>query len=504
MLSRLIPAGIISALAVIAGAGSFFSWHWLPWNSPSWAFSNSQTVRVATIPVNDVGRKFFSALKREIASERARVQLSLIETTSVWASAQALKEQKVDAAVVRSDDPAAADGRAIFILRTVYAALLVPAWSPIDGISKLTGKKIGVLGEETGIDPMAKVVLDFYGFDEKQIVHLPARDLAAALQRRQVSALLAVGPTGSGAIADAIEAFRKVTKKPPKFLDLPEAKAIDERYAAYDEAEISAGAFNGSPAVPSEKVTTISANMLLVAQPSLSNSAAGEMTRLLLATKTRVAATLPEAGQLAAPSTDKDELLPAHPGTVAFLNGEQSNVLDESMNWILLASMLTGFVGSLAAWLNRIRNKRKADEVKRRLRRLRVLQVQATTIASDRIDATEKELTALAQWLRQKFAANEVSLEDFQDAEARAADISALIEERRAALALDCSLLGARHALAPSGDTAATDKEHETSECSPVQLLEVDEKSDVRRLPNRQPGRLVALKSVTRPPADVA
>jgi hypothetical protein len=119
-----------------------------------------------------------------------------------------------------------------------------------------------------------------------------------------MAALLAVGPTGTGAIADAIEAFRKSTKKPPKFLDLVEATSIADRFAVYDEAEISVGAFSGSPAVPSDKVTTISANVLLVAKASLSNYAAGEVTRLLLATKTRVAATLPDAGQLAVPSTE--------------------------------------------------------------------------------------------------------------------------------------------------------------------------------------------------------
>ena len=487
MRSRLVPVGIISALAVVVGAGSFFAWNSFAWNSHPWAFSTTQTLRVATIPVNDVGRKFFSALKREVASERARVQLSLIETPSVWASAQALKEQKVDAAVVRSDDPSAADGRTIFVLRSVYAALLVPAQASIDSISKLKGKKIGVLTDDAGIDPMAKLVLDFYGFDEKQSVHLGLKDLSVSLQRRQVAALLVVGPTGAGPIADAIEVFRKSTKKPPKFLDLAEAKTIGDRYAAYDEAEISVGAFSGSPAVPSEKVTTISANVLLVAQASLSNYAAGEITRLLLATKTRVAATLPEAGQLAAPSTDKDELLPAHPGTVAFLNGEQTSVLDESMNWILLGSMLTGFLGSLAAWLNRVRNKKKADEVKGRLRRLRVLQVQVSAAGPDQIDATEKELDALSQWVRQKFSANELSLEDFQDAEARAADIAALIREKRASPSLD-----------PQGD------ERQPGEAKSVRLVDMDEKFDVHRLPSRQPGRLVAVESIDRSPADAA
>src|SRR6266852_6084618 len=179
MRSRLVPVGIISALAVV-GAGSFFAWNSFAWNSHPWAFSTTQTLRVATIPVNDVGRKLLSALKHEIASEHARVQLSLIETPSVWASAQALKEQKVDAAVVRSDDPAAADGRTLFVLRNIYVALLIPAQASIDSVSKLKGKKIGVLTDDVGIYPMAKMVLDFYGFDEKQIVRLGLKELAGS------------------------------------------------------------------------------------------------------------------------------------------------------------------------------------------------------------------------------------------------------------------------------------------------------------------------------------
>jgi hypothetical protein len=191
---------------------------------------------------------------------------------------------------------------------------------------------------------------------------------------------------------------------------------------------------------------------------------------------------LPEAGQLGVPSTDKDELLPAHPGTVAFLTGEQSNVLDESLNWLLLVSMLTGAVGSLAAWLNRIRNKRKGEEVKGRLRRLHVLQVQAGSIAWDKIPAAEKELAAISQWARQKFTANDLSLEDFQDAEARAGNIAALIEERRAALALEREVATVR--LSP-----------------PALALEEAGEPDVRRLPNRRSGRLVALSRITRSPA---
>ncbi len=428
MASKLVIAVTVFALCVFAGVGSYFVWKSYPWLFPA-----NQNLRVATTPITAEGEIFLAGLKKEINAEHVRVQLNLVEQPNVWASGKAFKDKQVDAAIVRSDDPNAAGGRALFILRTLYAAMLVPAQPSVGSISKFKGKKIGVLTDETGgIDPMAKVVIEFYGFDDKHIVRLTGKELPGSLQQRQVAALLVIGPTGAGPLAYAVDAFTKITKKPPKFLDLTEATAIAERFAVYDEAEISAGAFGGSPPVPSEKVTTISANVLLVGLPSLSNYAAGEITRLLLATKSRVAATLPEAGQLAVPSTDKDELFPAHPGTVAFLNGEQANLLDESVNWILLGSMLTGALGSLAAWLNRTREKKKEDEHQGRVRRLPFLLQQARALPADQLDATEKELDQVMQWVRQKFLANEISHEEFQEVEAKAVEVAGLIQSRRA------------------------------------------------------------------------
>ena len=170
MRSRFVPAvAMASALVAFAGVGSVLAWRTNGW---SWNLPTGQKLRVATAPLNDGGKKFFAALKEEMAAQRTAIQLSLVETADLGASAQALREQKVDAAVIRSDDPAAAEGRTLFVLRNLYVGLLVPATAPIDSVSKLKGKKIGVLVKETGVDPMAKVVLDYYGIEEKHVARL--------------------------------------------------------------------------------------------------------------------------------------------------------------------------------------------------------------------------------------------------------------------------------------------------------------------------------------------
>jgi TRAP-type uncharacterized transport system substrate-binding protein len=404
------------------------------WRTNGWSLATSQRLRVATPTLSDGSKKFFGALKEEIAAQHTPIQLSLVEIADEGAIAQALSEKKVDAAVIRSDDPAAAGGRTLFVLRNLYAALLVPASTAVNSVSKLTGRRMGVVVHGTGLDPMAKVVLDYYGIEEKHITRLGLHELPAALQRKQVSAVLVVGSTGAGPIVDAIDVFRRVTKRLPSFVDISEAKAMAKRFAVYNEAEISVGAFGGSPAVPANQVQTISANLLLVSQASLPNRVAGDLTQLLLATKAKVATTLPEAGQLSAPSADDDELLPVHPGTLAFLNGTQASMFDDPTDVILLISMLFGFLGSLAAGVRALRKRTKDQEIKRQMRRLPLVLAESKNADREQLNTLERELEELSEWLSEKFISDYVSLDDFRNAMARVAHLRAAIEERRASV----------------------------------------------------------------------
>ena len=92
MRSRFVSAvAMASALVALAGLGTAAAWRANGWNMPT-----SQKLRVATPPLSDGGKKFFNALKVEVAAQHAPIQLSLVEIADVGAIAQALKEQKVD------------------------------------------------------------------------------------------------------------------------------------------------------------------------------------------------------------------------------------------------------------------------------------------------------------------------------------------------------------------------------------------------------------------------
>jgi hypothetical protein len=161
------------------------------------------------------------------------------------------------------------------------------------------------------------------------------------------------------------------------------------------------------------------------------NYSAGELTRLLLATKTKIAASVPAAGQMAAPSTDRDAVLPAHPGTIAFLNGDAPSLLDEAMNYITIGTMLMGAFGALAAWVTSLRNRRQLRELKQSVQRLPALLDDIRQKPAAGLDSTQSELDRLSEWFVEKYVTDEISSDVFNSAVARVGHLRDLINKRR-------------------------------------------------------------------------
>jgi len=418
---------VVLGLIICCGALVFFSFREYPW-----VFSGRYTIRIATGPLGSDGAKFVAAIKREMATEHPRVQLMLTETPSLKASAEALQGQQVDAAVVRSDDPAAAEGRTIVILRKIFVTLMVPASSSIDSVAGLTGKKIGVNVAGNEIDPLAKTVIEFLGIDQSRVVLLSQNDIGPALQHKHVAALMVVGSVGPGNIADAVRIIRTVTKKPPTFLDLEEADVISKRYPVYDSDEIPAAAFVGLPMIPSDGVTTIAATVRLVATPSMLNFTAGELTRIVLATKAKLASSIPGGGQITVPDSDVSTMvLPVHPGTLALMNGTQPDILDEAQNIIFVGYVVLVLLGSVGAWVVSMWNKGKRNELHAKLSRLSPLLNDVKSASADQLNQIEKELEQTLEWMTEKYVGDEIQSDDFRKMTDKVSRIQAAIGKRR-------------------------------------------------------------------------
>jgi TRAP-type uncharacterized transport system substrate-binding protein len=420
---------LVLLVTVGLGALTFFVYRSYPW-----LFSAKYTIRIAVGPLTASGDKFVAALMREGEREYPRVQMTFVQTPDLDASAEALKNGRVEAALVRSDNPMAAEGRTIVVVRKIAAITILGPHSDAEDWSDLKGKKIGVLTASGEIDPLQKILLDFYGVTQQQIRLLAPREVGAEVAGKHVAAVLAIGAAGPGAIADAGRAVYVATKKPPKFLDFDEADAITERYPAYEKLDIPQGAFAGSPLMPDDSATGVAATIRLVSKPSLANFTAGELTRVILATKARLATSEIGSGQIEAPDTDKP-VFPIHPGTISFLAGEKPNLIDESLNYLYLGSMVLGVFGTAGAWLAATWSRRVHREIQTRVSALPSILSAIRAASPDELDKIESQLDQVSEWMVEYYVNEKIPTERYSAIEGKLAEIRAIIGRRRAAFA---------------------------------------------------------------------
>lgn len=426
-MSRTYKALAISGLVIVALAAAVAAWIWSPW-----VFSPHYTIHISSGPIGSAGQKFSAAFKREMANEHPRVRLVLDEAASLEQSAEDFQSGKSDLAVVRSDHPAAASGGTIVILRRIALLIMVPAGSRAHSMEDLAGKKIAVLEGTPDDDPLLRTVIDFYNIRPSDLARIASADLGAAFKNKRLAAVIATGSTGPGAVADAVKTIARATGKAPKFIDL-EAREIAARNPLYEELTVLPGAFLAAPAVPGEELTTVAVAVRLVAQNSMLNDVAGEMTRLLLSTRAKLAASVPQAGQVEAPETDKKGVLRAHPGAAAYLDGTQESLFDQVITQLFNFSIIGGVVGSLALWFSGFWRKHRPDEIQKNLARLSAMMREAKTAPVDQLAAIEDELDVLSGWLLERFVHEKIAPDRINGVAVIISHIRLLIERRRKA-----------------------------------------------------------------------
>jgi hypothetical protein len=231
-------------------------------------------------------------------------------------------------------------------------------------------------------------------------------------------------------MSDAFAAVRKSFKDKPSYLDIEEAAAIAARWPAYEAVEIKQGAFGGAPPEPAEAINTFAVSLRLVTRASLPDRVAGEITRLFLSTKAKLASTLPVVGEMEAPPTEKTSVLPVHPGTLAYLNGEQVGLLDETLNYYWLGAMMFAVIAPLAGWIASRRELRRGAEGRSHLLRLIDLVRLAKTGSAAELADVDEELDTMTEWLLEKLAAGELERSQFQCIESVISQLRTTIAKR--------------------------------------------------------------------------
>src|SRR4051812_48060860 len=316
------------------------------------------TLRIAVGPQSSDDLKVVQTLTQSFA--HSPVRLRALQTDGAAASAAALAEGKVDLAIIRGDLAVPKNAQAVATLRKNVVVLWAPppkaekgkkAAPKITKIQQLAGKRIVVVGRTEANVNLLKLILRQYGIDASkvEIAQFPAGEAADAIKNQKADAYLAAGPVNSKITTDAINASTREGAS-PTFIAIDAAAAISQNFPAYEAAEIPAGAFGGAPARPEEDVKTLSFSHHFVARKGLSEATVAAFTRQLFAVRQALLTEFPLAAKIETPDTDKDAVIPAHPGAAAYVDGEEKSFLDRYSDYIWFGLMGLSLLGSVGAW----------------------------------------------------------------------------------------------------------------------------------------------------------
>ena len=317
------------------------------------------TLKIAVGPANSDDLRVIQTLTQAFAQSHSHVRLRPVPTDGAITSAQLLKDGKADLAIVRGDLDVPGNAQAVATLRKNVVALWAPATgkgkkraSQITKIAQLAGRRIGVVGRTQSNVNLLKVILHQYGVDpaKVEIVQFPANEAVEAIRNQKADVYLAAGPVNSKITAEAIAASTRQSGA-PTFLAIDSADAIAQGHPVYESAEIPAGTYGGSPARPEEAITTISFPHHIVARKSLSDTTVAAFTRQLFAVRRQLMAEFPLVAKIETPDTDKDAVVPVHPGAAAYVDGEEKTFLDKYSDYIWWGLMALSAAGSVGAWL---------------------------------------------------------------------------------------------------------------------------------------------------------
>jgi TRAP-type uncharacterized transport system substrate-binding protein len=313
------------------------------------------TLRVAALPATPETAGSLQSLGRVLAEENRWIRLERVQVANATEAVAALAARRVDLAILRSDMSFPAEARTIAITRREKVFLIAPPKSTIESFRDLRNQKVGLLRSNDA--NVLDLLLEFYGVPRASVARMdiPLSESGPAILQKRVVAVLAIGSPDHGAASEAFTAVSRSVRGLPSLIGVDEAESVAERMPAFKSGEIAIGAFQGR--APEEAVTTVTIAHHLVAHRGMTNIVAGELARMLMASKARLQGDTLISGVEASDTEQRSYAI--HPGAKAYFDDEQTGLFDRFQNLFWVGSALIGIAGSALAWIvGKIRGRR--------------------------------------------------------------------------------------------------------------------------------------------------
>ncbi len=397
---RLVLLSIAGAFAIAAAIVLF-----------AYLYERPTVLRVAVVRGSE-DQEIMSAAAQDFVRERETIHLTVVPVDSLAASAAALEHGRSDLAIVRSDVEMPTNGQTVLIMRKSAGLFMTTSGSGISSVADLRGKKIGIVH-----DPMLShaanlnllnTTLAQYDIAETAVgaITLSVGEIERALTNKEIDAVLAFGMPGSDKLSETVAAVTRASGGKPVFIGIPEAEGIAQRSPNYESIEIVRGLFPGTAPQPTKSFHTLGVSTRLVARSTLSDTVVGDLTRILLAARPRLALRVPVAARIVAPETDKGAVLPVHPGAAAYLDDEAESFFEKYSDAFYIGAMVLSVFGSaLAALASRVSQMQREGTGEAIRRLLDILREAREADHVSELDLLEREADViLAQSLSPKGA----------------------------------------------------------------------------------------------------
>src|SRR6266404_6509285 len=316
-----IRAVLLVGAVVLATVAGLFAYRY---------FTRPITLTIAVGSIDGEAAKLMSAMASQFALTSAPVRLKVIDSGTTLGAADAFSADKVDLAVVRGDVGDLSQAQAVVVVSHMVVLIIAPPGSSIDGIDKLKGRTVGVVGGVANakiVDALTKEY-DLAGA-KVAFKNLALTDVRQAIQSNQVSALLVAIPLAEKYLSLVRGFFQLDHKKVPVLIPIESAGAIAETERAFESFDVPKGTLRGSPPVPADDLTTLRTSLYLVAQKKLGTDLVTSLTEAIMSARRNLLREQPIFAQITAPSTDQDAYLPLHPGAAAVYNSTTQSFMDE-------------------------------------------------------------------------------------------------------------------------------------------------------------------------------
>src|SRR5215213_8755003 len=368
--------------------------------SAYWYFSAPTRFTVAVGPQDSPEARLINAFAEALDHTRRDIRLKVVSFDNVRQSAEALRQHKVDLAVVRPDVFLPDNGLTLSILREEAVIVLTPKASKIEDMADLEKKRLGVITHHEADFPVLTTILAHYDLAPPNITLVPlgADEVEAALTGKRIDAVAFIAAPVEMEAARLVQSVLKVTNRAVTLVPVKEVEALALKWPALTKISVPEGSLSGRPALPDEDYDTVSVSYRLMARVGLDRSPISKVNQYLFQMRSRIARTAPAVNLMKVPESDTmtSAALPNHPGAVDYFTREQESFMDRYGDWLWLLLFAGGGISSVLAWMAEFfaRKRRElVDEVLDRLTSLISEARHAKTLAD--LDTVTTEIDHL-------------------------------------------------------------------------------------------------------------